>query len=738
MAADIAIVEGTAQSGWNTDNVSSYNGPGASGVGWGSATPTGDLALVFVVNSKASAPDTPTTLTGNSLTWTRIGPVLSCADSSAPARKATCWVAPISGASAGSLTVGGFGSNQTSCGIFVFYLTGCKITSGGVDALVQAITFTDDLGARHSWGRFTNKLSDYDNAVLSCFIIDGGETSAKVIPMTGWNKGTQQDITAPAYAAACVWNNKPDSVWPAIDWNVSGAGQGALHHSGGLAVEIANNAPAASNTNVSHGPLVGLVTATSVRFTGRLGDTTSPWAGRAGNATFKYGTDPALAGSTNVAVKGGPSTDYCVTATASGLTPGLRYYYQLVGDAGSSTINTFVLPAVSPSQFKIAYFTDFQNLSAPPSTPLDDTFSLSDAKGMDAYAIGGDFDHTNPGLVGADEAASRANSRAMFKRLLGWDGTNTSGMQAFVVNVLRKYPMLSHSWDDHDYKSNNSDGTWPFKDSVAREEVNNFLPLRPLPTAPGGIWQTQRFGTLFSFFNIDGRSQRNAPSDADPGTFRGDGTATKSMLDGLPGLGASGQFAAFKAWLLSEEAAGCIWKIVKMQTPWNRTMHKGQAGDNPPYDNWFGYQTEQQAIRDYITANSIKRVVLLTGDVHQWAFENGNSDPVNLIEIIGACPNFVNAGGETYANADKQGTWSHGFFPASAITPPAGNGYTLITLTPAALVAQAWLHDGTQPLADMTIPGIASGVIPSGISGMKGKGKKGRNQPGLPQNKWPW
>lgn len=714
MAAHVTIVEGTVQSGWNTTDGTVFNGPGGSGVGWGSATPTGDVAVVIVHSAKASNPTTPTGLIGNSLTWSRFtgtNSILDCADSSAPSRRATIWAAPISGASAGTLQVT-FGATQTACGIHMFYLTGCKTTNGGLDAIVQAMIVADDAGGRHLTGRFTNTLADYDNAVIGAFILDGGETAAKVIQMTGWNIGTQQDVTAPAYATRCVWHAQPDAVWTAIDWNISGAGQGANHHSGGIAIEIANNAPSTSNTNVSHGPFVGLVTSTSVKLTGRLGDTTSPWAGRAGSANFRWGTGPTLVGgdTANVPVKGGSSTDYCIATTLSGLVPGTRYYYQIIGDAGNSTINTFVLPAASPASFKIAYFTDFQNLSAPPSTPLDDTFSLADAKGMDAYAIGGDFDHSNPGIVGADEAASRANSRAMFKRLLGWDGTNTPGMQAFVVNVTRKYPMLSHSWDDHDYKSNNSDGTWPFKDSVAKEEVNNFLPLRPLPTAPGGIWQSQRFGTLFSFFNIDGRSQRNAPSDADPGTFRGDGTATKSMLDGLPGLGATGQYVAFKNWLSSEQAAGCIWKIVKMQTPWNRTMHKGQAGDAPPYDNWFGYQTEQQAIRDYVTNNGIQRVVLLTGDVHQWAFENGHSDPVNLIEIIGGVPNFVNLGGEGYANADKQGTWSGGFFPASAITPPAGNGYTLITLTPTSLVAQAWLHDGTQPLADMTISASTTGL----------------------------
>jgi hypothetical protein len=622
-----------------------------AGASW--TPPDGAVVIVFVGNSKAASPDAPTSLGGNGQTWDQIATV-SFNTAGSPTRRLTAYRALIASPSAGPLTVT-FPSNQTGCFALVVSITGCKTTgTNGADAVVQVVTNLSDTGDDRSFVVLADFLN-HSNSVLAGFGIDGTVT---LVPQSGFTLGTQQAYTAPTHTGNTEWLVTPDAL-ATMTW--TGAAKW-----GGIALEVAAATPATSNTSIARGPFVGGVTATAATFMTVLDS--------GGNFTLKYGTDPGLAGATSVAESANASTGFAKMTAVTGLTAGTRYYYQAVGDVTSSAIHTFKTFPATPNALTVVCFSDFHDLNASPSEPPGATFINADLETPDLVWIGGDFDHGNPG-AGADPIASRANQRAMWNRLL--DGSAYGGppysMPDFVAHILRKYPSC-HTWDDHDYRANNEDKTYPWKDVVAKAEFKRFYPSYALPAIAGGIWQKFAYGTLAEFFLLDSRSQRDVATDTDD--------ANKSMLDG-DAFGATGQKQWLKDGLLASVAA---WKLIMTQVPWNPTALKTA----PTRDNWCGYTTEQQELITFIQANNIRGVVFVSGDAHLGALDDGSS--AIFPEVIVPPPNFI---GEAFNNFDTLGTWSNGIWEA--------NGYAVLQMTATRLLISIKGSDGATRRS-MTLP----------------------------------
>jgi alkaline phosphatase D len=604
-----------------------------SGASW--TPPDGAIVIVFVGNSKASAPNLPDSLTGNGQTWTQVATV-TFNTAASPTRRLTAYRSLIVSPSAGALTVT-FPSNQTGCFANVVSITGSKTTgTNGADAIVQAVTNYADTGDDRAFVVLADFLN-HSNSVLAGFGVDGTVT---LVQQSGFTLGTQQAYITPTHTGNAEWKVAPDAL-ATVTWSTASKW-------GGIALEIAAATPDASNTSIARGPFVGGVTATTAKFLTVLDS--------GGDFTLKYGTDPALTGATEVATSANASTGFTRMTSVTGLTAGTRYYYQAVGDAASSAIHTFKTLPTAPTTLRVVCFSDFHDMDASPSEPPGTAFVSGDAEVPDLVWIGGDFDHGNPG-TGADPIAARTAFRAMWNRLL--DGNAYGGppysMPDFVASILRKYPTF-HTWDDHDYRSNNANKTYPWKDVVSKAEFKRFYPSYTLPSIAGGIWQKFACGTLAEFFVLDTRSQRDLNTDTD--------NASKSMLDG-DALGATGQ----KQWLKDGLAAsGATWKIIMTQVPWNPTALK----TNPETDNWCGFTTEQDELIAYIQANGIAGVVFVSGDVHMGALDDGTS--AVFPEVIVPPPNFI---GEGFNNLDTVGTWSGGIWE--------NNGYVLLEVAPSRL-----------------------------------------------------
>jgi hypothetical protein len=277
--------------------------------------------------------------------------------------------------------------------------------------------------------------------------------------------------------------------------------------------------------------------------------------------------------------------------------------------------------AGSASEFSFGVLADFRkaNETAPEHSY---TFSSLSSYNPKFVMIIGDHDHNSPQTV--DE------KRTMFKRL--YDPTS-SDMSDYVNLILRKSAMAL-VWDDHDYGDDNGDKTYANK-QLSLQVLREFFPLYPV--SDYGDWQKFTYGQA-DFFMLDMRSQSDSIFDIDG--------PDKSRLDG-DNLGASGQLQ----WLYTGlKASTAVWKFIVTPSVFNPTPGK--------YDSWASFQTERQAIIDFINSNGIKNVVLLSADMHFGAIDNGSNS--GFVEML--TPSANTFGCITNPPDFSTGTWSEGIY----------------------------------------------------------------------------
>jgi hypothetical protein len=183
-----------------------------------------------------------------------------------------------------------------------------------------------------------------------------------------------------------------------------------------------------------------------------------------------------------------------------------------------------------------------------------------------------------------------------------------------------------------------------------------------LPAVSPGIWQKFTYAQA-EFYVLDCRSQRDPERDVDQGD--------KSMLDGN-NLGATGELQWLKDGLLASTAR---WKIIFTSVIANPSTKFP--------DGWAGYQREWGELKDFITVNNIKGVVLISGDLHLGAIDNGIA--TGFPEMCVASANLRQQPTHRCATAFPQGVWSEGYFE----DPCPGYGLVTVLTRPHRLILQA-------------------------------------------------
>ncbi|MEO7166669.1 MAG: alkaline phosphatase D family protein [Spartobacteria bacterium] len=395
---------------------------------------------------------------------------------------------------------------------------------------------------------------------------------------------------------------------------------------------------------LTHGPVVGGVTAASANVFVRTD--------RATNVALRYGTDPNLAtylGTASVATE--EMSDFTKIIPLTGLAAETTYYLNVVVN-GTPHLSAPPFPsfksfaaAGDSRDFKFAVLTDFTSVDQLAKTTA--TFASASAVLPDFVFIGGDFDHRGPHRL--------EEKRNMFKQLYN---RTTPFMSDFVPLILERSAIV-HQWDDHDAGPNNVDRTyadWPLSQQAFQEYMSTY----PLPSVSPGIWQKFNYAQA-EFYALDCRSQRDPGSDP--------GGADKSMLDGN-NLGATGQFQWLENGLLTSTAR---WKVIFTSVVTNPTTKL--------VDGWGGYQREWNDLRAFITANDIKGVVFISGDLHLGAIDNGSA--AGFPEMCVASANSQKK--NQHCATSDQGTWSEGTFD----DPCTGYGLVTILTEPDRLILEA-------------------------------------------------
>jgi alkaline phosphatase D len=210
--------------------------------------------------------------------------------------------------------------------------------------------------------------------------------------------------------------------------------------------------------------------------------------------------------------------------------------------------------------------------------------------------------------------------------------------------LYRSLP-IAYTWDDHDYSSNNSN-----KNAVARPAARaayrEIVPHYPLDAGAGDapIYQSFVVGRAY-FIMTDLRSERDPAGNT---------------LDASRTMMGAAQKQWFKEELLYAKANYPLIFWVS-SVPWI-----ADAANNR--DDWGGYQAERVEIADFIKANHIRNLIILSADAHVIAADDGtNSD---YATGGGAPLPVLHAAALHRSGSVKGGPYSEGSFP----NPSASDG----------------------------------------------------------------
>ncbi len=317
------------------------------------------------------------------------------------------------------------------------------------------------------------------------------------------------------------------------------------------------------------GPLLGGASSTGVRIWARTN--------RAVRLAVDFGASGSGSSSRSAEVVTGPASDQTGVVVLSGLTAGTSYDYQLVVDGapvpGLGGSFRTLPPPVDATQAVLVVGADMHSAYQP-----FDVLSLMLADAPDAALLVGDIIYADsPGLI-PDRRAAYANK---YRR--NW----ADGPFSELARQVPLYLML----DDHEIQ-NDWDGGQSGRYVNARWAYDRYTSLNPPPLTAGATYYAFRAGPA-DVFVMDVRSHRSPSSNSDG--------PSKTML------GAT-QLDALLDWLSASTAP---FKLLVSTVPWDPWSTTGT-------DAWRGYLFERDTIFDFIAAQEIPGVVLISGDQH-WA-----------------------------------------------------------------------------------------------------------------------
>ncbi len=272
--------------------------------------------------------------------------------------------------------------------------------------------------------------------------------------------------------------------------------------------------------------------------------------------------------------------------------------------------------------------------------------------------------------------------------------------------LLRKMP-VDYVYDDHDYMNNNSSATTssyyiPFKpndfsNNFVTMEIENppgarlnsirgykeNMPSYPLENESRGIYHKFSYGNI-DVFALDLRAQKSPALEA----FRFDDSSNKWVFDPpaehyiLGRDNTVGEGENQFSWFLNRlKNSTADWKFIMSSVPFNigqkRALTTGLALQNLVIpvegapagataiaaafelaDGWSGFPADTEAILNFVSENKIENLVVLSGDSHNAALDDGTN--AGLPEIMAGNLEITNSKSVTFFESFGINIWNKG------------------------------------------------------------------------------
>ena len=315
-----------------------------------------------------------------------------------------------------------------------------------------------------------------------------------------------------------------------------------------------------------------------------------------------------------------PQRDFTVKVDAVGLEPGRSYFYVFTAAGERSPIGrTKTLPAGAVPRMQLAVV----SCANYPAGYFNPYRCLANRDDLDALIHVGDYIYEFENGIYGDgsallripeprrEAVSLSDYRVRYA---------TYRSDPDLQEVHARHPFIV-AWDDHEFTNdawrdgasnhNEGEGDWPTRKAAAAKAYLEWMPVREAPGGGIRLYRNFRFGTLADLIMLDTRSLRDAQVPQD--NIASITSAGRSLLG-----------KEQETWLFDQmrasARAGTAWRVLGQQVLFSRFAFPGRPV--ALNDTWDGYQASRDRVFDFLAAEKVRDVAILTGDLHSsWAFD---------------------------------------------------------------------------------------------------------------------
>ena len=355
------------------------------------------------------------------------------------------------------------------------------------------------------------------------------------------------------------------------------------------------------------------------RVTPPAGDASTPIV----DVRWRIASDPALAQTiAQGTVRTTGERDFTVKVDAGGLRPGRPYYYAFETGGNRSPVGrTRTLPVGVVDRVRLASVC----CSNYPAGFFNVYRCLANREDLDAVVHVGDYIYEfengaygdGSGLLRIPEPRREAVTLSDYRIRYATYRTDPD-----LQDAHRRHPFIV-VWDDHEladdawaggaanHNPERGEGDWAARKAAAYRAYLEWMPIRESPDAGIRLYRSFRFGSLVDLLMLDARALRDKQAAT---------TDIQALVD--PSRSMLG--AAQEAWLFdqlrSSQRAGTLWRVLGQQVMFSQVTQPGRPVMLS--DTWEGYQAARDRVFDFLAAERVRNVAVLSGDLHSsWAFD---------------------------------------------------------------------------------------------------------------------
>jgi alkaline phosphatase D len=330
--------------------------------------------------------------------------------------------------------------------------------------------------------------------------------------------------------------------------------------------------------------------------------------------------------------------DFTVKVDASGLKPGLTYYYQFEARGVKSPIGrTRTLPVGSVDRLRVA----FASCSNYPHGYFNAYARIAERDDLDFVLHLGDYiyeyklgEYADPELKGKRDVVPTHEVVSLDDYRLRY-GLYRSDPD--LQEVHRQHPFIT-VWDDHETANNawrdgaqnhnpdQGEGEWSKRRRGFVQAYNEYMPIRASSPGDADIYRTFKFGDLADLLMLDTRLHgRDKQVDVKPGESEVSATDPQ-IVDPKRSLLGSDQEAWLARELRKSKDHKQPWRILGQQVMIAQ-LSRTQGRTIRNSDQWDGYGPTRERLFEVLRERDIRNNVVLTGDIHSTWCNDLSSNP---------------------------------------------------------------------------------------------------------------